>query len=40
MNCAMNPPGEPGGSENTPNLYRPFATPADGSTSDLEEPHS
>ena len=27
MNCAMNPQGEPGGSGNTPNLYRPFATP-------------
>ena len=27
MNCVMNPQGEPDGSGNTPNLYRPFATP-------------
>ena len=40
MNCAMNPPGEPGGFGNTPNLYRRSQPRADGSTSDLEEPHS
>ena len=27
MHCVMNPQGEPGGFGNTPNLYRPFATP-------------